>query len=1757
MSLVRLSRFVRIAFFCLLSAAFFADAAVAQATEFVWKESEDAVSVPKASNVAGWGHKEFLSGDKWFQINLDESAVEKTVSDAGVSFSYALTIPSAGKYELWNRVGFEFVRSPFEWRLNGGTWKTIKPDDLTTDLMEIDRWVEVAWVKMGDADLTAGAHTLEIRLPKTKDDKGKIQRILYASDALCLTKGKFVPNGKFKPNEDGRNDADRAAEKNVFSLPDAKTGGERTTIPLKGDWEVCRNDEQAPPFDVAVPMTDFPEKPSWKAIAVPSDKNVSRPDLLMAHRLWYRTRVHVPASHGGRSFFLTFPRNNLNTTVYVNGVLCGFEKNPNVRFDIDVTKGVKPGQVNEIWVGIRDVWYGRSTNPKDPLKLRKQFNLPVDYFGQGFQDLAYPVWNAAQSGIVQTPTLTSAGGVYTADTFVKPNVAKKELVAEVTVTNATGDARRVFVTGEVLDAKTGQPASRADGKPVYPAAAPVDVPPGESKIITLNAAWPEAKLWWPEPNPQLYRLKIEAQSKPTKTADAQPNLDTADVSETRFGFREWGSRGKDFTLNGIVWHGWADLNFGSDPQAWLANYRKVNQRFMRLSGYAQGGPMWFDKTPTDALNFFDENGVVVRRSGDLDGEAIGYNAIENDPDLKALYKSDIKMQLLNNWRDQMVAQVKGERNHPSIHTWSIENEWLYINCINLYGDKMDEFEKVEKGVMDAVMQTDPTRLAMADGGGSGKDNLFPVHGDHYVFGDLSKYPTLAYEPNPTGGGRGRWTWDQKRPRYPGEDFFASGINPADYAAFGGEETFVGKTYTRRAAGIVQKMLTAGYRWAEFGAAHFWLGSESAVDQYGANADLAVLVREWDSSYASGGKIKRTLGVFNDQFYDDGPITLTSTLTVDDRSAVTTLNLIVPPGTNKKFDFTLAIPRISAARNKGNWTLTLTQKGKERFRDVRPISILNPSAKQGGVRVGLAASAPLGGFSPINQRAKDYGRSGKTVERNPGIGLSLSAPERKTAAALFVYDPQGSVAAYLKAQDIPFASAPNLGKLPATSGVLIIGKDALTEAESASSALAAWASAGRRVIVLEQKHPLKYQGLPAGMEASQNEGRVAFIEDESHPAVAALQQSDFFAWPAGEIVYHNAYEKPTRGAKSLIQCDYRLSKTALAEIPVGDGLMIVSQLRLAETLNANPVAQQLLRNLIRYAALYKRETRPVMAAVNAAPQLSKALDAVGVSYAKANDPLKTITTPGPRIAIVEATPANLKTLAANLPAVQKFNAAGGWLFLAGLTPEGLADYNKIVAVDHLIRPFRRERVTFPPKRSPLTAGLSIGDIALTSGERINGFSDDQYMASDVFTNIVDFDDVAPFAKLPEPSYWNNSDSSNDHNPYNIVNGFTSADGWQLIFSMWAGPGGKPQVPMTFPKPVEITGMEWTGNAFYYPTKRVDLLFDGKNSASFTTVADNSTQNFLLPPNRVGKEITVKIADFVKAKEPSIVGIDNIRLFAKRSPEFLKTVHPLLNIGALMQYDRGAGGIVLCNVKFQETETVPENQRKKRNILATLLRNLKAPFAGGSAVIAGAALQYAPLDLSKQTNQYRNEQGWFGDKAFTFRDLPTGRQTFAGVPFDIYQFATSPVPNAIMLGGNGVPNNLPDAVRGIPVNRKADALFFLQAARIDNRRNNDEIRDNKKYEMARYIVTYADNQTATIPLYAEIDTDDYKQETPRPLPGAQIGWTKKYEGTPFAAVAYVKQWDNPRPTVAIQSVALEYGPDRRGIPALLAVTAVSAR
>ena len=87
----------------------------------------------------------------------------------GVSLKYQFQAPKDATYQVWSRIGFEFVRSPFDWRIDDGPWKRVTPDELTTDLMEIAFWCEVAWLQLGRPVAEGGAAYLRVPLAQDQE----------------------------------------------------------------------------------------------------------------------------------------------------------------------------------------------------------------------------------------------------------------------------------------------------------------------------------------------------------------------------------------------------------------------------------------------------------------------------------------------------------------------------------------------------------------------------------------------------------------------------------------------------------------------------------------------------------------------------------------------------------------------------------------------------------------------------------------------------------------------------------------------------------------------------------------------------------------------------------------------------------------------------------------------------------------------------------------------------------------------------------------------------------------------------------------------------------------------------------------------------------------------------------------------------------------------------------------------------------------------------------------------------------------------------------------------------------------------------------------------------------------------------------------------------------------------------------------------------------------------------------------------------
>ena len=343
---------------------------------------------------------------------------------------------------------------------------------------------------------------------------------------------------------------------------------------------------------------------------------------------------------------------------------------------------------------------------------------------------------------------------------------------------------------------------------------------------------------------------------------------------------------------------------------------------------------------------------------------------------------------------------------------------------------------------------------------------------------------------------------------------------------------------------------------------------------------------------------------------------------------------------------------------------------------------------------------------------------------------------------------------------------------------------------------------------------------------------------------------------------------------------------------------------------------------------------------------KLLAASHLAYEQATDPQAVIQAGKTRILVLDATAKNLQALTANPERVQKFTQKGGWLFVWGVTPETLTDFNKLVGVEHLLRPFRRERVTLAATPDPLISGITLSDVGMESSEQIN--NEKYYPATDEFTYIVDYDDIAPFCKFPDWQYFypDRKEMGLDNDPLNMVNGFVTEDDWRYTFSLYPGTS-KLEFDVTLPRQETPVQIDLVPNRIYRILNQLDLTYDGDTQSVVHVKLDTHQKEAAaaLPPKPV-KILRIKLAGWDdNGHQQSVVGIDNFALKVKRSPEFYAKVQPLLNIGGLMKYPQGQGGVILCQLNVPEREQAFENAPKRRRIVSMLLRNLVADGKAG--------------------------------------------------------------------------------------------------------------------------------------------------------------------------------------------------------------------
>ncbi len=1681
-----------------------------------------------------------LSGNTFLMFAADEKKAQEIIPDAGLVFAYDFEAAKAGTYNVWARLGYERARSAFEWRIGAGPWTRIDGNNCGVDLLMLGRFFETSWVNMGAAALKPGKHRIEFKLlkPVEVNAKGesKPDRLLFSLDAIHLATGEFVPNFGLKPGEAYQSDADKAAAAQVYKL--AAAAGTRSAVELTGDWEVAAWTEAA--VDEATrkaPPEKLPDlgRLHWYGFKAPGDLRSQKPEFAYMHRVLYRTRVEVPAELKGGSFHLDFQRLNVIAGVFVNGQYCGGASDKfNSVWTCDVTKAVKPGGVNEVVLAVKDAFYGLDPKVDSAIKdhpagARALFNLPDDFVfahqsGGHYLDMPLSFGKGDQSGPLEPVTFVATGPVYAEDVFAMPSVKNKTLGLEIMLRNS-GPAAVVSVENEIVPWSKENPAGAPSEKAF--AAKSVSLAAGAEQTVTLSEAWANPKLWWPD-DPKLYtvitRVKKDGKVVDTKTA--------------RFGFREWGWDKPYFTLNGARWHFFGGVRYGSSPAEFLKICRETGQNVFRFWNHEGWGGM----TKRQILEFMDENGIAVRDSMPLDGQVANYGAgLTETPEggertyRKALFDSAFR---------QGRAHARSWRNHPSVLIWSLENEVTYINAQNLGQGPF--VEPALRMMAEEVKKVDPTRPSMVDGGnalrppeewkGVGDDvralGPMPVNGGHYMETGvggmaLRDYPDAAYSNELWTKNKQRDAWFTlgDRPMFHGEIFFGNGYSPEKMAQLGGEEALQGRAQTAAARAFFMRMMSEGYRWADSSAAHhYWDELYEAQGVRNAWAPVTVLCREWNWTFGSGEKVKRTLKVEN-QTSRSEPLEVAWKLEAGGKTLSEGKRPfpLAPGAASDPFSVEIALPEVKE-RTSAAWTLTASRGGAEIYRMAHKVAILPEAPKP-----------------------------------------------RFKKGELAVFDPKGEAKARLRALGVPFAEAATVDDLLASPAkVLLAGRDAVPEERAADPAWLRAVAGGRRLVALEQEHPLRFQAVAGDFDVTQYRGRLAFPEDLTHPAFAGLAPEDFLCWSGDHACYKGAYSKATRGARSLLQCDEKLGFTAFAESRLGPGLMVLNQTLTGEKLGTDAAARVLFDNTLAHAAEYQPSAKETVLVLGPDDPLGQQLAKIGVKSERAPDPVAAISGKA-GIAVVAASPDNLAKLAAARDKVRAFAEKGGWLMLAGLEPSGLAAFNGLVGVEHLIRPFTLEASGVAIPRDPLAAGLGLRDLVMTSAEKVAPWMGLLWMADDVFSFVVDADDdIAPYCKLNGEGP--KAQAARNPEVRNVVNGFTTQEFWKYIHYFDMKSGNKPVLVLELPRPETVKGFEIVLNTSYRMPRKLRVTREGEAApVELACQADGSFQKFDLPPLKTAK-VTVDLADFTDDQQ-DITGIDNFRLFIERDAGLRAKARPLTRPGGIVRYPMGKGGVLLNNLRIQPNDPSPANAAKKANITKVLFENLGAEFAGAGAVVAGAGnIEVTPVKpKDEQFNAFTNHRGdppWFRDSKNKEADLatmPLGVQKLGGVTYWINDFSTSPVPTVIMLAGDGTKVAAKE-VRGIAVGRKAGALFFLHtfhagpnAARYNpkNRRENDP-----DPVVLRYRVNYADGKSEEAPVFWGEGVAHWLQAKPLALKSASVAWSAPVPGAQDAFLTlYSMQWNNPHPDAEIASIDVLQGTAkdiaRWGAPAVIAISTASAK
>lgn len=672
----------------------------------------------------------------------------------------------------------------------------------------------------------------------------------------------------------------------------------REHVNLEGPWEV-----------VKVKVLDLPPpKAGWAQAQIPA--------VVAGYRYecaWFRCRFQAPDQWRGKRVKIVLQGAKYCPAVYINGAKVGEHFGGYEPCQFDITATVKPGQTNEVLIGVHDwtaLFKGKPVRFPRRIEWHALRNFPRDR-------VMYPIGGRfSEFGLWDDVVVYAVPEVYVADAFIRTDVQGRELRVDYELANESDRPVRATLSSRVLD---GSKAVVSLGPKT------VAIPGGGRTKVTLAAKWEPAKitLWTPE-RPKLYVLH-------TRLATAGGT----DERRDRMGFRQFTVRGHEFFLNGVRRHLLAS-------SAWPMAARTHDEIAEALKALKSANCIAF-RTHTQPwrqiwYDVADEVGLMMIPEG----------AVWNDD---WTYRLD-DPEFWRNWRNHLLGMVRALRNHPSVIMWSIENEF--------FGSRAKAGSVYEKRLADlgrAVKREDPTRPIYYESDGD-PDGAADVIGMHYPNEPPGKrlWPDAAYwmdRPAPVGSSRMFWPepdflWTKRKPLYIGEYLWWPGGTPASYTLVCGDEAYRDlPRYRRIAKAAVWRWQTIAYRHYEVSGLCPWTLVEGgrlrpednpmmAAQAY-AMQPLAAYVREETRRAYSGQKVTRHLEIFNDTPRRVRATLRWKLLAANRALAEGGMGLDLEPGAHIDRSITFVAPRVRS-RIDGVLRLTIQRDGRVLFSDEHPFAV---------------------------------------------------------------------------------------------------------------------------------------------------------------------------------------------------------------------------------------------------------------------------------------------------------------------------------------------------------------------------------------------------------------------------------------------------------------------------------------------------------------------------------------------------------------------------------------------------------------------------------------------------------------------------------------------------------------------------------------------------------------------------------------------------------------------------------------------------